>query len=171
MNQKEKLISIIGDNSFRELDSKIPVRVIQDMSLNYSDYWLTKSEQEILDSYSELINNTQQWTIPKQVGGIIILTNFMHDLLKRIVKERETDTSIIKDVMDFDLHFLIIFCCARYDIPDEYFIAMMELKQFRNMISHDFNSVMDTSFHESITAISKGSLLMVVLVQILRNEH
>ncbi|MBU0665759.1 MAG: hypothetical protein KKB65_07345 [Nanoarchaeota archaeon] len=168
MSHKEKLIGLIGQNEYDKLYNLIPDRIKQDIIINFSDYLIGKSEQEILDFYSDLINNNQQWTIPKISGSIMILTSHLHDLLIRLVQIKETDQIIINKVSNFDLHYLIMYCTGKYKIPNDYFIQMMELKHFRNMMAHDFNSVMETSFNQAIHPIAKGHLLIIVLIQMIK---
>ena len=61
-----------------------------------------------------------------------------------------------------------MYCTAKYKIPNDYFIPMMELKHFRNMMAHDFNGVMETSFNQAIHPIAKGHLLIIVLTQMIK---
>jgi len=75
---------------------------------------------------------------------------------------------LINKVSNFDLHYLIMYCTAKYKIPNDYFIPMMELKHFRNMMAHDFNGVMETSFNQAIHPIAKGHLLIIVLTQMIK---
>ena len=170
MSHKEELIRLIGQQEYDKLYNQIPDRIKQETIVNFSDHLLSKSEQEILDFYSELINNNQQWTIPKITGSILILTSHVHDLLIRLIQKKETDQSVINKVSNFDLHYLIIYCTSQYKIPDDYFIPMMELKHFRNMIAHDFNGIMETSFNQAIHPIAKGHLLIIVLTQMIRER-
>ena len=170
MNEKQKLINLIGQQKYDELNSKISPTYNKDIQLDFSDYLLQKSEQEILDFYSDLVNSNYQWTIPKIVGNVIILTSHIHDLLIKLVERRETDQKIIKSVSAFDLHNTIIFCTARYDIIEECFIQMMGLKNFRNTIAHDFNAIMETGFHQAIHPISDGDLIILTLIEMLREK-
>lgn len=169
MGHKEELIRLIGQGEYDKLCNLISDRIKQDTIANFSDYLLSKSEQEILDFYSDLINNNQQWTIPKIAGSIMILTSHLHDLLIRLIQIKESDQTIINKVSNFDLHYLIMYCTAKYKIPNDYFIPMMELKHFRNMMAHDFNGVMETSFNQAIHPIAKGHLLIIVLTQMIRD--
>ncbi|MBU0979705.1 MAG: hypothetical protein KJ709_02780 [Nanoarchaeota archaeon] len=169
MSHREDLIRLIGQDEYEKLDNLIPDKIKQDTIVNFSDYLLSKSEQEILNFYSDLINNNQQWTIPKIAGSVVILTSHVHDLLIRLVQKKETNQSVINKVTHFDLHCLIIYCTAKYKIPNDYFIPMMELKHFRNMIAHDFNGIMETSFNQAIHPIAKGHLLIIVLTQMTRD--
>ena len=169
MRHKEKLIRLIGQSEYDKLYNLIPDRIKQETIINFSDYLISKSEQEILDFYSDLINNNQQWTIPKIAGSIMILTSHLHDLLIRLIQIKESDQTIINELSNFDLHYLIMYCTAKYKIPNDYFIPMMELKHFRNMMAHDFNDVMETSFNQAIHPIAKGHLLIIVLTQMIRD--
>jgi hypothetical protein len=169
MGYKEDLIRLIGQEEYDTLYNQIPDKIKQDIIVNFSDHLLSKSEQGILDFYSDLSNNNQQWTIPKITGSIVILTSQMHDLLIRLVQKKETDQNVIAKAINFDLHYLILFCTSKYKIPKDYFIQMMELKHFRNMIAHDFNSIMETSFNQAIHPIAKGHLLIIVLTQMIRD--
>ena len=168
MGQKEDLIKLIGQTEYVKLENQIPDKIKQDIFINFSDYLLGKTEQQILNFYSELINSNDQWTIPKIAGSIIILTSHINDLLVKSVEMRETDVKIKETVKNFDLHNLILFCTARYSISMDYFIQMMELKHFRNMVAHDFNSIMETSRNQVIHPIAKAHLLIIVLTQMIR---
>ena len=161
-------MKLIGQQKYAELNFKIFPAYMGDAHLDFSDYLLKKSEQEILDFYSDLVNSNEQWTIPKIVGNVIILTSHIHDLLIKLVERKETDQNLIKNVCAFDLHNIIIFCTARYDISEDCFIQMMELKNFRNMIAHDFNAIMETGFHEAINPIAEGDLIILTLIDMLR---
>lgn len=168
MNQKQKLINLISQQAYDELYPKIPPEFNQDTQFNFSEYLLQRNDQEILDFYSELINNNNLWNIPKIAGNIIILTPHINDLLIKLVENKESDLSIIHIVTEFDLHYLIIFCTARYNIPEEYFIQMMELKHFRNMVAHNFNAVMETAFNQAIESMARGKLIIMLLTGMLR---
>ncbi len=169
MGHKENLIRLICQSEYDKLYNLIPDRIKQETIINFSDYLISKSEQEILDFYSDLINNNQQWTIPKIAGSIMILTSHLHDLLIRLIQIKESDQTIINKVSNFDLHYLIMFCVAKYKIPNDYLIQMMELKHFRNLVAHNFNGVMETSFNQAIHPIAKGHLLIIVLTQMIRD--
>jgi len=99
----------------------------------------------------------------------MILTSHLHDLLIRLIQIKESDQTIINKVSNFDLHYLIMFCVAKYKIPNDYLIQMMELKHFRNLVAHNFNGVMETSFNQAIHPIAKGHLLIIVLTQMIRD--
>jgi len=43
------------------------------------------------------------------------------------METREKDIKIKETAKNFDLHYLILFCTTRYNIPKEHFIQMMEL--------------------------------------------
>ena len=169
MGQKEELIKLIGQTEYTALESQIPDKIKQDIVVNFSDYLLGKTEQQILDFYSELINSNNQWTLAKIAGSIIILTSHINDLLVKLVETREKDIKIKETAKNFDLHYLILFCTARYNLSKDYFIQMMELKHFRNMIGHNFNGVLETGFNEAIHPICKGHLLVIVLTGMLRD--
>ena len=168
MGQKAELIKLIGQTEYTKLESQIPEKIKQDIVINFSDYLLRKTEQQILDFYSELINNNNQWSIPKIAGSVISLTSHINDLLVKLVEMRETDVKIKETVKKFDLHYLILFCTVRYSIPKDHFIQMMELKHLRNMVAHDFNSIMETNFNQAIHPIAKAHLLIIVLTQMVR---
>jgi len=171
MDCKKELVTLIGEEKYNELDKKIPEKFKQSVHIYYSSYLLQKSEQEILDFYSNMMQDNSQGSIPKLTGNIMIVTNHLHDLLIKLVQVNETNKSILKKIIKFDLHYLIIFCTARYNIPDDYFIPMMRLKHFRNMVSHNFNEVMETSFYQAINPISEGHLLIIFLTQLIRKKH
>ena len=168
MGQKEELIKLIGQTEYTALESQIPDKIKQDIVVNFSDYLLGKTEQQILDFYLELINSNNQWTLPKIAGSIVILTSHINDLLVKLVETREKDIKIKETAKNFDLHYLILFCTARYNLPKDHFIQMMELKHFRNMVAHDFNSIMETSFNQAIHPIAKAHLLIIVLTQMIK---
>ena len=170
MNQRQKLVDIFDEATISELESKIPQRYRLDEIHNFSDYLLEKSEQQILDFYADLMNSTEIWNIPKICGDIIIFSNHIHDLLKKIVENRETDEQIIELSKKLDLHYLILFCVARYNVPDDYFDEMMKLKHFRNLMAHDFNSILSLDLQEAIRETARGPFLVIVLVGMLRGE-
>ena len=43
-----------------------------------------------------------------------------------------------------------------------------EISDFRNMVAHDFNSIMETSCNKVIHPIAKAHLLIIVLTQMIR---
>ncbi len=47
----------------------------------------------------------------------------------------------------------------------------MELKHFRNMVAHDFNELMETSFRDAIHPIMKGNLIIIVLIDLIRGKE
>ncbi len=169
MDSKKQLIHLIGKEKYDDLYAMIPPDFVQDIQINYSEYLLQKREQEILSFYSLLTSDNNQWSVTKIVGSIVILTSHVDDLLKRLVEKRESDLRVVQNVNEFKLHNLILFCVARYEIPKEHFLQMMELKHFRNMIAHDFNSIMETSFHQAINPISESFLLIIFLTQLLKS--
>ena len=168
VNQKQKLVNLIGQQKYDELYSKIPPAFNQDTQFNISEYLLQKNDQEILDFYAELINNNDWRSTLKTVGINIILATHIQDLLIRLIEKKETDSRIIREVTELDLHYLIIFCTARYEIPEEHFVQMMELKHFRNMIAHNFNLLMETDPNQAIEAMAKGKLIIMLLTGMLR---
>jgi hypothetical protein len=168
MNDKDFLIKHITKEKLLELEGKIPAIARQTTMVNYSDYLLRKSEQEILSFYSGLINDNSQWTITKICGSVMILTSHIHDLLITLVETKEEDETVKAHAGDLSFHSLIILATARYNIPEEYFIVMMELKQFRNMMAHDFKSIMETGFHQAIGPIAEAHMLIIFLVQAIR---
>src|SRR3989344_2998441 len=152
--QVRKLIEYIGKEKYQELENQVPEKYKKEITINFSEFLLKQTEQQILDFYGGLINNNNQWTTTKQCGSVIILASHVHDLLKKLVQTRETDQEVIKNLTkNFDLHYLILYCVAKYNVPKEYFIQMMELKHFRNMVGHNFNGVLETSFREAIEPI------------------
>ncbi|MEK6983736.1 MAG: hypothetical protein AABX33_04125 [Nanoarchaeota archaeon] len=163
MNQKQKLVSLIGQQKYDELYSKIPPAFNQDIQFNISEYLLQKNDQQILDFYAELINNNNWRSTLKTVGINIILATHIEDLLIRLVEKKEIDSNIIRQVRELDLHYLIMFCTARYNIPEEHFVQMMELTHFRNMIAHNFNLLMETDPNQAIEAMAKGKLITKLL--------
>ena len=98
----------------------------------------------------------------------IILASHIHDLLIKLVETKESDEEIKRTVRTFNLHYLIIFSVARFDIPQEYFLNMIKLKHFRNMVAHDFNSIMETSFHQAIGPITDAHLIIIFLTNLIR---
>ena len=170
MNQEQRLIELIGESKFKELSDRIPEKFKQTRQINFSDYLMTKSHQEVLDFYSSLINDNSQWTIPKLSGSVIILTSHIYDLLIKLVETREEDQNLINKIKKLHLHYLILFCTERYNISKDYFEPLMELKHFRNMIAHDFDDIMETSFHQAINPIAKGHLLIIVLLDLIKEN-
>ena len=170
MGQKQDLIAIIGQEKYDELVANIPERILTEINVNFSEYLLTKDEQGILNFYGDLLNNTTHTSTPKLVGDIMIFTSHIHDLLKRIVETKENDETIKSKVVRFDLHYLILFCVARYNIPNDHFGELMELKHYRNLVAHDFNSVLETHPKDLMEATAKGAFLVIVLVGILRGD-
>lgn len=168
MSQEEELIKLIGKKKFDELNKIIPEKFNQDIQVDFSEYLLQKSEQEILDFYSELLNDRKPLPTTKICGSIIILASHIHDLLIKLVETKESDEEIKRTVRTFNLHYLIIFSVARFDIPQEYFLNMIKLKHFRNMVAHDFNSIMETSFHQAIGPITDAHLIIIFLTNLIR---
>ncbi len=168
VNQKQKLLNLIGQQKYDELYPKIPPAFNQDTQFNISEYLLQKNDQQILDFYAELINNNDWRSVLKTVGINIILATHIEDLLIRLVEKKETDSNIIREVRELDLHYLIIFCTAKYNIIEEHFIQMMEIKYFRNMIAHNFNLLMETNPNQAIEAMAKGKLIIMLLTGMLR---
>jgi hypothetical protein len=170
MGHRETVISLIGQTAFDEIEAKIPEKYRQEVVINYSQYLLTKSEQQTLDFYADYQNNTTHTSIPKMVGEIITFATHIHDLLKRIIEDKETDQIIKVKALKLDLHHMIIYCTSKYNIPNDYFIELMEFKHFRNMIGHNFNELMETPPMELMQTTAKGVFLVIVLVGILRGN-
>ena len=168
MKREQKLVKLIGQQKYDELNSKIPPPFNQDTQFNISEFLLQKNDQGILDFYSELTNNNDWRSILKTAGIIIILASHINDLLIRLVEKKEMDRNIIKKVSELKLHYLIIFCTEKYNIPEEYFIQMMEIKHFRNMIAHNFNLLMETESNQAIESMAKGKLMIMLLTGMLR---
>ncbi len=168
MSEVSDLVRLIGKNKYKELSKKIPTAFEQDIQIDYSVYLLEKTENEILEFYSEHINSRKIWSLPKIIGCVMILTTHIHSLLIKLVERRETNLQIIDTLRKFKLHNLIIFCAAKYNIPDDYFLQMMKLKHFRNMLAHDFDSSLETSFQQAINPIAEGQVLIIFLTQLLR---
>ena len=124
--------------------------------------------KDILINDESYFSKNRQWTIPKSTGSIVILTSHIHDLLIKLIESRESEVQLIHDLKNVDLHNLIIFCTSKYNIPNDHFILMMELKHFRNMIAHDFNSIMETSFNQALKPIMDAYLVIILLVQLIR---
>src|SRR3990167_1387510 len=162
-HQEQKLVNLIGQEKYDELCSKIPPPFNRDTQLNISDFLLQRNDQEILDFYSELTNNNDWRSILKTAGIIIILASHINDLLIRLVEKKEMDKDIIKKVSELKLHYRIIFCTAKYNLPEEHFIQMMELKHFRNMVAHNFNLLMETEPNQAIESMAKGKLIIMLL--------
>lgn len=167
--QIKRLIGYIGKEKFQELEAQIPEKYKAEININFSEFLLKQTEQKILDFYGGLINDNNQWTTTKLCGSTIILTSHVHDLLKKLVERKETEQELINNLLKFELHYLILYCVEKYNIPKDYFIQMMELKHFRNMIGHNFNGVLETGFNEAIHPICKGHLLVIVLTGMIRN--
>ena len=168
LNQKQKLVNLIGQQKYDELYSKIPTPFNQDTQFNISEFLLQKNDQEILDFYAELINNNDWRSTLKTVGINIILATHIQDLLIRLIEKIETDNRIIREARELDLHYLIILCTAKYNIIEEHFIQMMELKHFRNMVAHNFNLLMETEPNQAIESMAKGKLIIMLLTGMLR---
>lgn len=163
-NQEKIVKDLITEKSYFELIKKIPEKFKQTVFIDYSLYILQKTKQEVLDFYNDLIYDSKPWSTLKTAGAIIILTSHINDLLIKLVQTRESDPQVISSVIKLDFHYLIIFCVSRYNLPDDYFTQMMELKYFRNMLAHNFNETMETSFNQAINAIGKASILIIFLI-------
>jgi len=165
------LKQLISEERFNYWKDKIPVNIREENTLNFSEHLLTQTEQEILDFYGEIINNTQQWSVIKYCGSVIILASHIEDLLNKLVQTRETDIEILTKVDKLKLHHLIIFCAEKYNIPENLFITMMKFKYFRNMVAHDFNSLLETGFHQAIHPICEAQVLIIHLVHMIRENE
>jgi len=164
----KKLIKYIGQEKYNELMKKIPKKYKKENIFDFSECLLKLSEQKILDFYEKIINDTKPWSIIKICGSIIILSTHLEALLKKLICVRETEKNLIKDTLNFNLHHLILFCVARYNISEDYFIDMIKFKHFRNMIAHDFNNILKIDFKKASELIPKGSLLIILLTKMIK---
>lgn len=169
--QKKQLIEFIGEEKYRELVKQIPKKFEQDIQLSYSAWLLGKTPNEILGFYQELLNDSTSGSILKETGMIVISTTHINNLLVKLIEKSESDEGIRNKAMRFNFHYLILFCKAKYNIPDDEFQSMMELKHFRNMISHEFDSTMETSFNQALHPIMEAQMLVISLTEKIRREN
>ena len=169
MNKQEKdLIGLIGQSYYSQISARIPPKFVQTIYVNHTDWLLSKDDKELVSFYQELLNGGAPFSTVKIVGGIMVLSTHLNNLLQKLVdlSESQNTSSIVKG---FDMHYRIIFCAAKYGIPDSNFFQLMGLKHFRNLIAHDFDSTMETGFHDVIYLMIDSQLLVVELTNKVRN--
>ncbi|MDD4082750.1 MAG: hypothetical protein PHD05_05190 [Sphaerochaetaceae bacterium] len=168
MNQREKLISLIGQQKYDEIIRKIKSPFNEEIQLSSVDWLLLKEDTEIINFYNDLRSNPAPNTILKWIGEIIILSTHVHALLQKLLQMAERDDQVKQQASELDFHHLIIFCAARFNFPDDELESLTKLRYYRNLFSHKFDETMETSFHQVIEPMAEGEVLVISLTDKIR---
>ncbi len=170
MNQKDKLIALIGQTGFDAITAQIPGPYMQPLVANFADHLLTLSEPQIINFYADLLNDQNYLSPMRLAGSVVLLASHVHDLLKKLVDKRETDIARSSAIKDFDLHYIIIFCAHQYGFPKDIYVPMMALKHYRNLLAHDFNGLLNAPPADMFDKVAHGYVTVLSITQYINNS-
>jgi hypothetical protein len=167
--EEEKLIKIIGEKPFEKLTDSIPEKIRPDMIVDFTNHLLQMPEQEILNFYTRIIRDPSATSTLNIVGIVMVLSTQIEDLLLKLIEVYD-GKQLKRKAKKFSFHNLIILCTAKYGIPKEHFIQMMELRHLRNIVAHEFNTIMSTGLKNPVRVIHNGQLVMMYLVLMIKDK-
>lgn len=155
-DDRKELAKIIEEAQIKKWEDKLPPKFKQNITTDYTNFILSMTDDQLVKYHQNHMENHSPGNPFKLAGIIVILAVEAHELMKELIKKRETNQSTINKATNWDLYYTTIYCAEKYDMPQDVFESIMKLRYFRNFLAHDLKVVLGTGLREASTFIGEG---------------